>query len=64
MYENKLFSFSDLSVEKKMVCGVFLHTSPPPSLGQDLAEFRAGEKGKLSGQCSFFLVIWLSIVEV
>ena len=63
MYENKLFSFSDLSVEKKQSVG-FFYTHHPPSLGQVLAEFRAGVKGKLSGQCSFFLVIWLSMVEV
>ena len=56
MFENKLFSFSDLSVEKKIwPAGFFLHT--PPTLGQDVAEFRAGEKGILSGQRSFFLAI-------
>ena len=62
MYENKILSFSDLSIKKKNVLRGFLHTSPPP-LGQDLAEFRAGEKGILSGQRSFILAIWPSMVE-
>ena len=54
MFENKLFSFSDISVEKKIwPAGLFLHTPPPP-LGQDVAEFRAGEK---PGQRSFFLAL-------
>ena len=29
MYENKILSFSDLSIEKKNVLRGFLHTSPP-----------------------------------
>ena len=64
MFENKLFSFSDLSVEKKIwPAGLFFYTHPPPPLGQDVAEFRAGEKGILSGQRSFFLAMWPSNVE-
>ena len=62
MYENKILSFSDLSIEKKNVLRGFLHSFPPP-LGQDLAEFRAGEKGILSDQRSFILAIWPSMVE-
>ena len=58
MFENKLFSFSDLSVEKKIwPAGLFFTHTPPPPLGQDVAEFRAGEKGILSGQRSFFLAL-------
>ena len=58
MFENKLFSFSDLSVEKKIwPAGLFFTHIPPPPLGQDVAEFRAGEKGILSGQRSFFLAL-------
>ena len=63
MFENKLFSFSDLSVEKKIWPAGLFFTHTPPPLGQDVAEFRAGEKGILSGQRSFFLAIWLSNVE-
>ena len=48
--------------KKKNVLRGFLHTSLPP-LGQDLAEFRAGEKGILSDQRSFILAIWPSMVE-
>ena len=57
MFENKLFSFSDLSVEKKIWPAGLFFTPPPPPLGQDVAEFRAGEKGILSGQRSFFLAL-------
>ena len=64
MYENKILSFSDLSIEKEKCSEGFFYTHPPPPpLGQDLAEFRAGEKGILSGQRSFILAIWPSMVE-
>ena len=63
MYENKILSFSDLSIEKEKCSEGFFYTHPPPPLGQDLAEFRAGAKGILSGQCSFILAIWPSMVE-
>ena len=46
---------------KKWSAGL-LQTSPTPLLW-DMAEFRAGEKGLLSDRRSFFLVIWLSMVE-
>ena len=46
---------------KKWSAGL-LQTSPTPLLW-DEAEFRAVEKGLLSGRRSFFLVIWLSMVE-
>ena len=46
---------------KKWSAGL-LQTSPTPLLW-DVAEFRAVEKGLLSDRRSFFLVIWLSMVE-
>ena len=55
---NSFFFLSDLSVQKKWSAGLLQTTSS--SLLWDVAEFRAVEKGLLSGRRSFFLVIWLS----
>ena len=46
---------------KKMVCRVI--TDLPHTLLWDVAEFRVGEKGLLSGRRLFIRAIWLSMVE-
>ena len=47
----------------KKECSEGFFTHIPPPLGQDLAEFRAGEKGILSDQRSFILAMWPSMVK-